>query len=121
MANVTSLDLDTLQPEGGEVKLGGRVYHVDPPKMNTIVKLARIAGSLEKPESEAAALQSLSDLNDLMQGLIPDLEPNTELNMAQAGALIKYVFELASPPELRVMRENGLEPVPEKKTTDSVS
>jgi len=123
MEDSQKLDLDAIQPESAKVKLNGQWYTLEQPKLGTIVKLTKLAKLVENPNDEQASLEALDMMNKVIGEMMPDLEGNkVDLTMQQVGAVLGLIFEMASPPDLKAVRQKGLEPVvDEKKSPDSVS
>ncbi|WP_438979900.1 hypothetical protein [Polynucleobacter sp.] len=125
MTDTFSLDLDTLKPKQATVKLGGKEYSVEPPKLKTLVVLSKIATAFDKlGEGEQASDQSvvgaIADLQKALVGTIPELaDDGIDLSLEQASALLKFVFEMASPPDTQALKEKGIEPAQKKMMDDS--
>jgi hypothetical protein len=116
MADHLKLDLDILDSEGGEVTLGGKTYSVSPPKMGLLLKLSKLAKRFDAVKTNVAenpdeVFELLEQLYDILTPIIPDLKSgNADLNMAQAGALMQFIFEMAKPDELSALKAEGIEP-----------
>lgn len=115
-ADHLKLDLDILDSVGGEVKLGGKVYQVSPPKMGLLLKLSKLAKKFDAGKDAAdqnpeEIMGLLEELYDIIKPIIPDIASGeVDLNMAQAGALMQYIFQMAQPNELAELKKVGIEP-----------
>lgn len=115
MANPLKIDLDSLVPEQGEITIGGKIYTVDPPDVRTIVKLSKVAYKLENIKDETNPETILKIFDDLIEALDPVIkglkDDDIKINIMQAGALIRFVFQMAAPPEAKALEEMGVTPV----------
>lgn len=119
------LDLDVLEPKGGEVKLAGKVYPVSPPKLKTVIALSKLAAVMSKPKDEITedeAIKAIEELFNVLKPVMPALvEDGVDLNMEQAGALMGFVMDMASQTDMKKLDELGIKPSVEKKTSQAVS
>lgn len=126
MADPLLLDLDTLDPRPGTVKLHGKEFTVYPPSVGQIVKLTKVAKSLDDftdtKVDGVSAIELVEKLLDVLDPIIPGIKDDkVQLNMAQAGALMRFVFSLASPKETEALRAEGIDPVTTEKKIPNVS
>jgi len=117
------LDLDILQPQAGEITLGGKTYYVEPPKLKTVVRLSKIAQSFQRigtdeNVNEADIIDLLSDFKDALVPVVPEfVNDEVDINLTQAGALLTFIFEMASPADAKALKDEGITPNQKKTQT----
>ncbi len=111
-----TLDLDTILPIKGKVKLGGKTYIVEPPKLKNLIELSKLARLFEKGESnETSAITALDKFKELLYPIIPDLKnEGIDISLLQAAGLLNYIMELATPEDKKQLDAAGITPTKKK-------
>lgn len=122
MADTFDLDLDALDPKPKQVKLGGKLFEVYPPKLGAIIALTRLMKELQDVgEDTEKALVAIESIRKAVEPIIPGLKDETHLDLSidQVSALLEFVFKMATPPEAQELEKKGIEPgSTEKKSSD---
>lgn len=103
---MVDLNLDELQPESKSFQLGGKVYTMQPPTIELIIKLSEI-----QQQSMDAKFEDLPTIANTIRGILQEICPELEklrLTYLQAQALMKFAAEMATPKENKELAEQGI-------------
>ena len=124
MADGLKLDLDTLVPQGAEVKVNGEWYAVTPPKMNQvieIVKLLKDFAGLETLGNDPSVVgETVDGLMKRVKSVLGEVMPalkekeDLDLTMQQVGGLLSFAFELSQNPAKAAVKEEHPEEAEKK-------
>ncbi len=111
-----TLDLDTILPNKGKVKLGGKTYIVEPPKLKNLIELSKLARLFEQGEAnESSAITALDKFKELLYPIIPDLKKDSvDISLLQAAGLLNFIMKLATPEDKKILDEAGITPTKKK-------
>ena len=116
------LDLDTIMPDKGEVKLCGKTYIVEPPKLKSLIELTKLAQVFKQERvDEPTAIAALERFVKLLYPIIPDLEKdNIDISIDQAGRLLEFLDSLSTPEDKKALEAAGITPANQesKKKSD---
>jgi hypothetical protein len=93
------LDLDALAPKPHEVKLGGEMIEVNPPKFKSLIRLMELSDKLSRANQDDGAEMAVlfSEFQQALIPIIPKLgEDDVDLTIQQVMALVTFVMEIAS-------------------------
>lgn len=108
-ANDQLLDLDALSPLQKRVKLKGKVYLVNPPKMTDFIAFQRLFASMrDNAEDPVKQTESISKINQVLKPVVPDIE-DMDLTFSQLMILMQFIYRDSLPADQ--------DQVTQKKTT----
>ena len=84
------LDLDALAPQPKKVKLGGKVFDVNPPRLKQLIKLIRLFSSLENVKTKEE-LEDVDKIMDELNNMAPGIS-EADLTIDQMKALIEFAM-----------------------------
>lgn len=98
------LDLDALVPEKKQVKLGGKIYEVNPPTMVQLIALQKTLLSMKDSTTEEQE-DAINKVKNIISEIVPGID-GLNLNTQQLQALIEFAYSTNTP-----------QPTEEKKIT----
>lgn len=104
-----TFDLDALAPKPVTVHIGGRDISVQPPKTAVMLRMSRLKGLQDADKLPPEQLDQLAkDLEDIIVAVIPELEGAT-LSFGQQMKLLEIISEMATPPDVKALKAEGIE------------
>lgn len=107
------LDLDTLVRPSKKIKLGGQIITITPPDLETLFKVAKIGGELEKAQkslsdlSEEQAVELYNNLREAFDELVPELKGH-KLSYEQIFALLDMIVDMSMPADVSELEKRGI-------------
>ena len=122
----TTLDLDILEPQGAQVKLGGKTYPVSPPRLKSLVSISRVYEQIQlavESKDEKTILDLMEKFLKSLYPIIPDLqkEEGLDLSFGQITALMSFVMNLSTPEDMTPDEQKKILVQPDSSDTSVIS
>ncbi len=114
MSERITTDLDALEPQPGELVLGGKTIPVTPPTTRQLLNLGRLFIRLAGAETDEQIDEILDQIDTDFIELIPQLK-GKNLSVGQYRAILDTMNQMSVPPDIRELEKNGIKPATSSK------